>query len=187
MADHVVRGSIRAELRGRNIVLGTTHRGGLVRRLGSEHGEEEVVIEHGDIDDAIDALITLRLTNAQSRAPLSVERYVRAQSGIIGWDMGAFLKPVVLGVIELGLHYERGEKPSAFRSKLSEVGEVASRVRGGGPLDEDAADAITEDLDRRIVGLWGDRPRFIEVWRGIGDDAEPLSQVYAPHGMPRFR
>lgn len=116
-----------------------------------------------------------------------IERYVRAQSGIIGWAEGAFLKPVLLGVIEIGLQYDKGAKPSAYRSKLAELGEVAARVRGSGALDEDAADAITEDLDARIVGLWGDRPRFIEVWRGFGDDATPLTQVYAPYGWPRDR
>lgn len=114
---------------------------------------------------------------------LRIERYVRAQVGIIGW--GAPLAPAVLGVVELGMHYEPGERPSWFRSKLIEVGQVAVRNRRHGVLDEDIADAITEDLDARIVGLWGDRPRFIEVWRGFGDESEPLTQVYAPHGLPR--
>lgn len=107
-----------------------------------------------------------------------IERYVRAQVAIPG------SKGRIDGTIEIGLHRDIAEPPHAFRDKLIEVGEVAVRVLAGRPLDEDAADEVTEDLDRRIVGLWGDRPRFIEIWRGTGDDAEPLSQLYAPHGMP---
>lgn len=110
-----------------------------------------------------------------------IERYVRATVGIPGYAGR------VDGAIEIGLHYDRGEPPHAFRGKLIELGEMAARVSRGRTLDEDTADLITADLDERIVALWGDRPRFVEVWRGSGNAEECLIQVYAPHGMPRSR
>lgn len=110
-----------------------------------------------------------------------IERYVRATVEIPG------SKGRIDGSIEIGLHRERHEQPSWYRNALIEVGEVAVRLLRGRPLDEDTADEITEDLDARIVGLWGDRPRFIEIWRGTGTAEEALSQVYAPHGMPIAR
>lgn len=118
-----------------------------------------------------------------------IERYVRAAVEIRMPTADVPDAPlyIVAGTIEIGLHYERGHPPHAYRDKLREVGEMAARVLRGRTLDEDTADLITEDLDERIVGLWGDRPRFIEIWRGTGDDAEPLTQVYAPHGMPIAR
>lgn len=129
--------------------------------------------------------------------PRPIERYVRAQVAI-GW-MG---NPII-GRIELGMHYADGSRPRAFRSKLIEIAKCGyenvfrDRIRadeerwphgepGDNPLDEDVADTLTRDIDKRILGLWGDRPRFIEVWRGDDDD-EPLTQIYAPHGMPRWR
>lgn len=137
--------------------------------------------------------------NPAPATALRIERYVRAQVRI-GW-----LGNPHVGTIELGLHYERGERPSAFRDKLIEVaqcgfGAVFAEVKRadearwprGTPLDsmalldEDTADVLTEDIDGRIVGLWGDRPRFLEMWGGASD-TDPLTQVYAPHGMPRWR
>ena len=127
-----------------------------------------------------------------------IERYVRAQV-TIGW----YGNPC-LGTIEIGLHYEQGDQTARYRSKLVECAKCAFRdlfahqiqredarwPKGDpepNPLDEHTADALTSNLDARIVALWGDRPRFIEIWRGTGDDAEPLTQIYAPHGMPRQR
>jgi hypothetical protein len=108
-----------------------------------------------------------------------IERYVRAAVAIPG------SKGRADGTIEIGLHYDpSGDQPGRLRDSLLRCGDLAVRSTDGEHLDENIADAITANLDQRIVDIWGDRPRFIEVWRGTGDDAEPLTQVYAPHGMP---
>jgi hypothetical protein len=118
----------------------------------------------------------------QTAPRFPIERYVRACVEIPG------SKGRVDGVIEIGMHYEVGERPGAYRGKMIELGDLAARCARGRVLNEDTAAAITEDLDERIVALWGaDRARFIEIWRGTGDDAEPLTQVYKPHGMPIAR
>ncbi len=46
------------------------------------------------------------------------------------------------------------------------------------------ADRITGMVDALLVQMFGDVPRFVEVWR---NDDEPLTQWYAPHGWPRDR
>lgn len=118
-----------------------------------------------------------------------IERYVRAAAEI---RMPAANVPgapryIVAGTVELGLHYERGESPGVYRPRLIKAAEatLGGLIGWAGPIHEDLADEITEDLDARLVAVFGDRPRFIEVWCGTGDDAEPLTQVYAPHGLPR--
>lgn len=172
----VVRGHIRAwRVPSGNIEIDTTHTaGGLIRSLGLG---SHVIIERADLDDAIEALQAIRCAAPE---PRPIERYVRASAPIPGYGC-------IAGTIEIGLHRDRHEQPSWYRAKLIELAEVAARRARGRALDEDTADAITEDLDARIVGLWGDRPRFIEVWLGTTDAAEVLTQVYAPHGMPRQR
>jgi hypothetical protein len=146
---------------------------------------------------------------AEFAAPtrLRIECYVRAQLSI-GYDVDDPKHPLLdgptFGYLELGLHYEADEKPSAFRARLLELAEEAcnsvmsdrydadlaawiARAERPVVLDEDIADVLTRYLDARIVAAFGDRPRFIEVWRRGTDDDEPLTQVYAPHGMPRWR
>ena len=120
--------------------------------------------------------------------PAPIERYVRCSVMLYGAPRIDGFRWVREGVgsIEVGLQYD--DPPSAYRSKLREVTEVAARVLGDRALDVNTADEITRDLDARIVGLWGaDRGRFIEVWTGAGDAAEALTQIYAPCGMPRVR
>lgn len=111
-----------------------------------------------------------------------IERYVRASVDILG------SKRRVEGCVELGLLYlPPGERPSAFRTEMRECAEAALRDLHGrweSQFDEDLADAIQGVIDRRMIALWGDRPRFIEVWRGTGADEEALTQTYAPFGMP---
>lgn len=107
-----------------------------------------------------------------------IERYVRVAVDIPG------ASGRVDGTVELGLHYDEGQKPSMLRPALEQLGTDAALYFGGLALDEDRADQVTRWLDARLVRQFGDVPRFIEVWRGTGADAEPLTQWYAPHGMP---
>jgi len=103
--------------------------------------------------------------------PAPIERYVRCSVMLYGAPRIDGFRWVREGVgsIEVGLQYD--DTPSAYRSKLREVTEVAARVLGDRALDVNTAD----------------RGRFIEVWTGAGDAAEALTQIYAPCGMPRVR
>ena len=114
--------------------------------------------------------------------PLPIERYVRASVEIYG------SKRRVEGCIELGLLYSPSERPSQFRPEMIALAQAAlSRDALPTHFDENFADALQAAIDRRFVEAWGHRPRFIEIWRGVGADEEPLIQVYAPCGMPRVR
>lgn len=107
-----------------------------------------------------------------------IERYVRCSAPI-----GAH------GAVEIGMHYEDSEVGwfiSAHRVVLRAIaGDAVVAARADVDLDVDVADRLTRDIDAAIVANFGDRPRFVEIWQGTGDAAEPLTQVYAPHGMPR--
>src|ERR1044071_2570363 len=91
-----------------------------------------------------------------------IERYVRAAVAIPG------SKGRADGTIEIGLHSERvfGVHLEPIRATLIDIGEAVVRGRHWDSLDVDVADEMTHDLDARIVAFWGDRPRFIEIWRG---------------------
>lgn len=78
------------------------------------------------------------------------------------------------GRIEVGLSYRPGEKPSELRAKLIQViGPAAAWVAA---FDDDDAAGLAMEIDERIGQRWA-RARFVEIWRGTGDDAEPLIRL----------
>lgn len=101
-----------------------------------------------------------------------IERYVRHAEHLMN------------GTVELGLHYEFAQQAALHHRVLLRAGAIVADRYGTATLDVATADRITRDIDAELVAIAGDLPRFIEVWSGFGDDARPLTQVYAPHGMP---
>ncbi len=106
---------------------------------------------------------------------VSIEHYARAQATLMG------------GVVELGGMNAPG-KLALRRSMLLAVKERIERSMGTLDLsDDDAIEDVTANADGYMVEMFGDVPRFVEVWRGRGDDVDPVTQVYKPFGMPRHR
>lgn len=97
-----------------------------------------------------------------------IERYVRCSVDLPG------------GSLELGLFYNRGEPLRGLSDKLGELATKAARVVDG-PITLEIAEMLSAELEANIVAQWGDRAWFLEVWNA--DSA--LTQIYAPHGMPR--
>ena len=110
--------------------------------------------------------------------PRPIERYVRAQVEIPG------SKGRIDGAVEIGLMYEFGEALENVRDTMTALAGAAIYAANiGRGFDVDFADYLTTVLDEHLVCNFGDRPRFIEVWR----DDEPLTQWYAPHRVPACR
>jgi hypothetical protein len=94
------------------------------------------------------------------------------------------------GTVEVGSFYAPGEHLAMHRRLLLSIGENIADMYGAARLDvedraPEEADRITHAIDARLVEVFGPRhPRFIEVWRGFGDDQDSVSQVYKPMGTP---
>lgn len=113
--------------------------------------------------------IALEQARVMQRRP--IERYLRYAVPILG------SKRRVEGSIEMGLHYEPEERASlpGWRAQLAEAAGLSAHTLNVVALDECVADAITNELDARIVAWFGDRPRFIEIWHGTGAARHPLT------------
>lgn len=111
------------------------------------------------------------IEDAKRRTP--IERYVRCSVEIIG------TKRRVVGSIEAGLLVTPDSDHRALRDQLRSVLGDALAFDGG----RGDADDLTQTLENFIVDRWPDRAWFVEVW----NEDEALTQVYAPHGMPRWR
>lgn len=106
-----------------------------------------------------------------------VESYARVSVAVPG------------GSVEAGL--ERGTTAEPLRLKCAELRRIIADealALNGDCLDEDNGAWLTAALDVRMRETFPGRAWFVELWIADADGTEePLSQVYAPWGMPMER
>lgn len=105
---------------------------------------------------------------------MTVESYARISVAVPG------------GSVEAGLQRESPEPLRLKRAEMARIIAEEALALNGEPLSEENGNWLTAGIEQRFREAWPSRAWFVELWMADADgDEQPLTQVYAPWGMPR--